>query len=104
MPVVVLDGSICGHQVALVKMTEVERLAEFVVRADYAAISQAARQQLKLRVLDSLGCAIGALAAAPVRAVGSQLEDFGGHQLSTLIGGGKTAPDRAAFYNGALVR
>jgi 2-methylcitrate dehydratase len=35
----------------------------------------------------------------------AQLEDFGGRPLVTLIGGGgKTAPDRAAFYNSALVR
>src|SRR5437763_6440260 len=33
-----------------------------------------------------------------------QLENFGGNPLVTLIGGGKTAPDRAAFYNSALVR
>jgi 2-methylcitrate dehydratase len=34
----------------------------------------------------------------------AQLEDFGGKPHCTLIGGGKTAPDLAAFYNGALVR
>jgi 2-methylcitrate dehydratase len=34
----------------------------------------------------------------------SQIEDFGGRPLTTMIGGGKTAPDRAAFYNSALVR
>ncbi len=32
------------------------------------------------------------------------LEDFGGSERCSLIGGGRTAPDRAAFYNGALVR
>src|SRR5437588_3380468 len=34
----------------------------------------------------------------------AQLEDFGGNPLVSLIGGGKTAPDRAALYNSALVR
>jgi 2-methylcitrate dehydratase len=34
----------------------------------------------------------------------AQLDDFGGKPLVTLIGGGKTAPDRAALYNSALVR
>jgi 2-methylcitrate dehydratase len=42
-------------------MTHAERLAAFVVRASYNDLSEAARQQLKVRVLDSLGCAIGAL-------------------------------------------
>src|SRR5262245_50741487 len=31
-------------------------------------------------------------------------EDFGGRAHSTLIGGGRTSPDQAAFYNSALVR
>lgn len=85
-------------------MTELENLAAFVIRADYGALSTAAREQLKIRVLDTLGCAIGALDAAPMAAIRAQLDDFGGNPLCSLIGGGMTAPDRAAFYNGALVR
>ena len=63
-----------------------------------------AREQLKLRVLDSLAVALGALDGEPVAMVRSQVEEFGGAPLCTLIGGGKSAPDRAALYNGALVR
>jgi 2-methylcitrate dehydratase len=85
-------------------MTEVEELARFVVRARYRDMSEEARAQLKIRVLDSLGCAIGALDAEPVRLVREQVEAFGGNPLCTLIGGGTSAPDRAAFLNGALVR
>jgi 2-methylcitrate dehydratase len=55
-------------------------------------------------VVDSLGCAIGALDGEPVRAIRAQLEDFGGRPACTLIGGGRSAPDRAAFHNAALVR
>jgi 2-methylcitrate dehydratase len=33
-----------------------------------------------------------------------QIEDFGGNPLTSLIGGGRTALDRAAFYNSALIR
>jgi 2-methylcitrate dehydratase len=82
----------------------VQQLAHFVERASYEAISPDAREALKLRVLDSLGCAIGAVGGEPVRAVRRQVDDFGGQPLCTLIGGGRTAPDRAALYNGALVR
>ncbi len=32
------------------------------------------------------------------------ITDFSGAPHCTLIGGGKSAPDRAAFYNSALVR
>jgi 2-methylcitrate dehydratase len=87
-----------------VNMTHAERLAEFVARASYADLSVAAVRELKIRILDSLGCAIGALRGGPVRLVREQIEEFGGNPLVTLIGGGKTAPDRAALYNGALIR
>jgi 2-methylcitrate dehydratase len=85
-------------------MTLAEDLATFVVRASYEGLSEAAKLQLRIRVLDSLACAIGALDGEPLKAVRQHLEDFGGRGLCTLIGGGRTAPDRAAFYNGALVR
>ena len=82
----------------------VERLASFAARASWDEVSDEARRELKVRVLDSLGCALGALGAEPVRAARAQVEDFGGRPLCTLIGGDRTAPDRAAFFNGALVR
>src|SRR5437763_733790 len=85
-------------------MTMVEQLAAFVVHTKYEDLTEEARQQLKIRVLDALGCAIGAVEGPPIRMLRSQLEDFGGKPLSTLIGGGKNAPDRAALYNSALVR
>ncbi len=85
-------------------MTQVEQLAKFAVQARYEDLSEEAVQQLKIRILDALGCAFGALEGPPIRMVRAQLEDFGGRPLVSLIGGGKTAPDRAAFYNSALVR
>jgi 2-methylcitrate dehydratase len=59
---------------------------------------------LKLRVADALGCAIAAQEGEPVKMVRDQLMDFGGRSVCTLIGGGQTAPDRATFFNSALVR
>ena len=85
-------------------MTQVEEMAKFVVRASYENLSKEARQQLKIRVLDALGCAIGALGSGPVEVIKAQIADFGGNGTCSLIGGGRTAPDRAAFYNSALVR
>src|SRR5438128_1315053 len=85
-------------------MTKVEELAAFVVRSAYADLSEEARRELKIRVLDAIGCAIGALEGPPISMLRVQLEDFGGSPLVTLIGGGKTAPDRATLYNSALVR
>jgi len=85
-------------------MTVAEDLARFVVRASYADISNDAVLALKIRVLDALGCAIGALDSEPIRLIRAHTDEFGGAPLSTLIGGGKSSPDRAALYNGALVR
>src|SRR2546427_6451270 len=85
-------------------MTIAERLAQFAVAASYDDLSEAAREQLKIRVLDALACAIGALDGEPVRLVRAQVEEFDGAGPCSLIGGGYAAPDRAAFYNSALVR
>jgi 2-methylcitrate dehydratase len=84
--------------------TEVDALARFVCRSAWDDVSEPAREQLKLRVLDSLGVAFGALDGEPVAMVREQVREFGGAPLATLIGAGKSAPDRAALYNGALVR
>jgi 2-methylcitrate dehydratase len=85
-------------------MTEVQRLAAFVRRASWDDLSAEARDALRIRVLDALGCALGAADGPPVRAVRAQIDELGGRPLCTLIGGGKSAPDRAALYNGARVR
>lgn len=85
-------------------MTEVQDLAKFVYGRHYRDISQNAVRELKLRLLDSLGCAIGAQEGEPAKMIRQQIHEFGGNPLATMIGGGKTASDRAAFYNSALIR
>jgi 2-methylcitrate dehydratase len=85
-------------------MTESEQLADFIVRASYEDLSDQARLQLKIRVIDSLGCAIGAMEGQPIRCIRTHLNEFGGNNLCTVIGGKKTAPDLAALYNCSLVR
>ncbi len=85
-------------------MTLAQDLSQFVVGASFKDLSKEAKRQLKIRVMDSLGCAIGALEGDPVRMLRKHIEDFGGKGHCTLFGGGKTAPDRAALYNGALIR
>jgi 2-methylcitrate dehydratase len=82
----------------------VHDLAKFVEQASFDELSEEAVNQLKIRLLDSLGTAIGAIEGPPVQAIRKMIDDLGGSEMSTLIGGGKTALDRAALYNGALVR
>ena len=85
-------------------MTCVEELAKFSVNSSFQKLSKQTVDQLKIRVLDSLGCGIGALSSTPVGQVRKIESELGGSPLCTLIGGGKTSPDRAAFVNGAYVR
>lgn len=85
-------------------MTEVKQLAEFTVNASYNKISEEAREQLKIRLLDSLGCAIGALNGEPLQYIRNYLRETGRSSHCSLIGGELSDPDRAAFYNSALVR
>lgn len=84
--------------------TRAEELAAFVVNSSYEDLSPEIRDQLKIRILDAIACAFGALDADVLGLIRSHLEDFGGNGLCSLIGGGRAAPDRAAFFNGALVR
>ncbi|MGD8867186.1 MAG: MmgE/PrpD family protein, partial [Gemmatimonadales bacterium] len=86
------------------RSTVAQRLAGFVCNAEFDRLSKGALEQLELRVLDSIGCALGALRSPVPTTVLDHVIEFGGNPLVTLIGGGMTAPDRAAFYNGALVR
>lgn len=85
-------------------MAEVHQLAQFAASADLDSMSEEALSQLKIRVLDTLGVAIGALDADPIVAIRGLLEDLGGEGSSSLIGGGRTSPERAAFFNSALSR
>src|SRR5512142_732465 len=85
-------------------MTIVEQLAQFVERAEYDMLSAEARLQLRVHILDALGCAIGALDGAPVSIVRHQIADFSPAGACTMIGGGATSPDLAALYNSTLVR
>jgi len=54
------------------------------------------------RVLDALGCAVGALSSPIASQLRAHTEGIEGR--CTLTGGGRSAPDRAPFFNSALVR
>jgi 2-methylcitrate dehydratase len=85
-------------------MYEVDKLASFVEGTAFTDISEEAVAHLKVRVLDSLGCAFGALKGEPIGYIREHLSDFGPSGRCSLIGGGSSSPDRAAFFNSSLVR
>jgi 2-methylcitrate dehydratase len=84
--------------------TQIQQLAQFALETCLDDLPPRIQQRLKLHILDSLGCAIGALDQEPIRAVRAQIDQLGGSGTCTLIGGGQDAPDRATLCNGSLVR
>ncbi|MDG6947894.1 MAG: MmgE/PrpD family protein [Nitrososphaerota archaeon] len=81
------------------------RLAEYAVSVRYRAIDARTVKEMKARVVDALGCAIGAYHEKPIamarRAV-LGLRSGGG---SSIIGAGRrSSPDLATFVNGFMLR
>jgi 2-methylcitrate dehydratase len=85
-------------------VTDAEKLAAFVTRTTYDDLDDPVRLQLKMRILDALGCAFGALDSSLASQLQIHTQKLDSHGPCTLIGGGQSAPDRVAFYNSALVR
>jgi len=81
-----------------------EQLAEWAASRRFEHLDSRQVHYLKVLVLDTIGCAIGALRSEPITAIRSMTDELGGSPWCTLIGGGRTSPDRATFFNGALVR
>ena len=82
----------------------VEQMAAFVDRARPEHLSGELRKLFKRNVLDSIGCALGALAGKPFARLRQQFTAFRAEGPCTLVGGGTTSVDQAALYNSGLVR
>jgi 2-methylcitrate dehydratase len=84
--------------------TTTERIGQFAFDARAQHLTPQSRTLFKRNILDSLGCAIGALPGKPFKALREQFDEYGRSGACTLIGGGTTSPDQAALYNSGLVR
>jgi 2-methylcitrate dehydratase len=82
----------------------VDRIATFAASARPEHLESDIRQLFKRNILDSLGCAIAGLQGKPFQALREQFEEYRAPGRCTLIGGGKTSADQAAFFNSSLVR
>ena len=82
----------------------VDEVADFVVEATAADLTDQALQTLKRNVLDSIACAVGALDGELVEPIRAHAEEFSGRPTATFIGGGRASVDQAAFFNAVLVR
>jgi 2-methylcitrate dehydratase len=85
--------------------SQAQGVAKFASRMRYEDLTPERRERLKMDILDSLGCAIGALGASPNEAFLAQAKEFGGSDARcTLIGGGQANVLYAGSYNTALIR
>ena len=82
-----------------------ERFARYAQQLRYEDLPQAIVREVKRRVLDSLGCALGAWNAEPCSIARRVAAGIGAERGATLWGTGhKSSLDWAAFANGCLVR
>lgn len=82
-----------------------DRLARYCRSLRYGDLPNAVVHEVKRRVLDSLGCALGAWNAPPCRVARLIAQAAKVPQGATLWGTShKTLPDLATFANGGLVR
>jgi len=86
-------------------MTLAEKLADYVDSTNYNVVPENVIHETKNRIIDSLGCGIGAFNEEPVKISRKVAEAARDSQGSTLFGTRKkTTPDLAAFVNGIMVR
>src|SRR5437660_8576788 len=85
--------------------TLAHRLAEYACALRFEDLSKDVVHEVKRRVIDSLGCALGAWNEEPCVIARKVASDFSDRQGSTIIGTNhKAPPDWAAFANGCCIR
>ncbi len=81
------------------------QLAEYACALRFEDLSKDVVHEVKRRVIDSLGCALGAWNEEPCAIARKVASDFSAKEGSTIIGTNhKAPPDWAAFANGCCIR
>src|SRR4051812_10167014 len=81
------------------------RLVDFALGLRWSDLSEQAVHAGKARVLDSIGVAIPAFGAPPVRALRSLAPEVSGPWSARIWGSGaRTTPEMAALVSGSMVR
>ena len=87
------------------KMTLAEELSHYAYSLKYSDIPGNIVHESKKRIIDALGCGIGAFNAEPVRFSRKIAERAKVNDGSTLLGTRRTTtPDMASFVNGIMIR
>src|SRR6059036_3386477 len=85
--------------------TLAHRLADYACALEFAELSPEVVHEVKRRVIDSLGCALGAWKEEPCRIARQITSEFSAKRGSTIVGTShKAPPDWAAFANGCAIR
>jgi 2-methylcitrate dehydratase len=85
--------------------TLVEDIASWVAPLRYEMLPRDVVEKTKPILLDTLGCALGALDAEPLRLARQVVLEHGGNPQATPVGvGWKTAIDQAVFLDGIALR
>jgi 2-methylcitrate dehydratase len=85
--------------------TLAEEMAAYATALRFEDLPPAVVHEVKRRMIDALGCALGAWHAGPCAAARTVASKFSAERGATLLGTRQCAPpDWAAFANGCLVR
>ena len=85
--------------------TLAHQLADYACALQFEDLSPEVVREVKRRVIDSLGCALGAWNEEPCAIARKVVSDFSAKRGSTIIGTHQKAPpDWAAFANGCAIR
>ena len=80
-------------------------LSAYAASLDYRGLPSETVHQARRRILDSVGCALGAFGAAPCRIARALAPAVEGAGAARILGAGPaTCPDMAAFANTAMIR
>ena len=87
------------------KKTLAHQLADYACAIRFEDLSKDVVHEAKRRVIDSLGCALGAWKEEPCAIARKVASNFSAEEGSTIIGTNhKAPPDWAAFANGCCIR
>jgi 2-methylcitrate dehydratase len=87
------------------KTTLAHQLADYACALRFEDLSKDVVHEVKRRIIDSLGCALGAWKEEPCAIARKVASDFSAKQGSTIIGTNHRAPpDWTAFANGCCIR
>src|SRR6476659_9486054 len=90
---------------SLMSKSLAHRLAQFACSLRYEDLSEAVIHEVKRRVIDSFGCALGAWNEEPCRIARTVASEFSAKNGATIIGTKHQAPpDWAAFATGCCIR